>query len=196
LKHSVSSAKLFGGAPSDYFTIHEIIDVSKMFIPDWRHRALMHSTFGIYLLEKYILGHTFKRKSDGLGVCTRTVASQHILEDLGVLLTPGEFLREMPIRNWMNRVDEKTKVRLQRMSIAGTTEPSNIEEIITWYSYKNSKPLKNGKYLVKMSDPNLLDDTLIMYYDCSGEWVCKEAILEIKYYDNLYWARLPIGPSS
>lgn len=152
LQHSKSSASKFGGAPSDYFFIHEILDSSKLFLGDWRHRTLLHNTFGIYLLEKYIIGTTFKRKSDDVEVCTRTVATAHILEDLGVLLTPAEFLREMPIRSWMSRVDTKTKVRLQRMSIAGSEEPTSIEETIFWFKYPDSRPEKNGVYLVSASD--------------------------------------------
>jgi hypothetical protein len=50
-------------------------------------------------------------------VCTRTIATQHILEDLGALLTPAEFLRELPIRAWMNGLTRQEKKYLQNMRL-------------------------------------------------------------------------------
>lgn len=195
LQHAENSAKRFGGVPSDYFKIHEVLDLSKMFIADWRHRALMHSTFGVHLLEKYIMGPTFKRESDGVELSTRTVATQHIIEDLGVLLTPGEFLREMPLRSWMAKVDTRTKARLQRMSIAGTTEPANIEEVITWYKYPDFKPEQNGLYLAKVAVKVEVCSTFSMYY-IDGFWAHSNSVKdEVKPGPVLYWARRPIGPS-
>ncbi len=58
LDHAKSSAAKLGGVPEDYYRIHEFIDSSKLFLPDWRHRALLHSTFGIFLAERYVFGPT------------------------------------------------------------------------------------------------------------------------------------------
>ena len=99
--HSESSARRFGGTPEDYVPIHKFFDQSKLYIADWRHRALLHNTFGVALAEQFF-GDLFKRASDGERVATRTIAEVHILEDMQAILTPGDFLREMPIRRWMN----------------------------------------------------------------------------------------------
>lgn len=99
--HSQSSARKFGGTPDDYIPIHKFLDQSKLYIADWRHRALLHTTFGISLCEQ-MFGDFYTRPSDGEKVCTRTVATIHIQEDLGCIPTPDVFLREMPIRQWMN----------------------------------------------------------------------------------------------
>lgn len=57
--HSKSSAKRFGGVPSDYEEIHDWMDSSKSFIADNRHRAIFHHSAGIFYMEK-IFGINFK----------------------------------------------------------------------------------------------------------------------------------------
>ena len=114
--HSESSARKFGGQAGDYVEIHKFLDRSKLYLADWRHRALLHNTFGIDLCEQ-VFGDLYTRPSDKLQVCVRTVAEQHIIEDIGAILTPGEFLREMPIRPWMNGLTAQEKHYLQNMRI-------------------------------------------------------------------------------
>lgn len=114
--HSESSARKFGGLPDDYVPIHKLLDQSKLYLADWRHRALLHNTLGVSLCEQFF-GDLYRRASDGVSVCTRTVAEQHILEDLGAILTPAEFLREMPLRPWMNGLTPQEKRYLQNMRI-------------------------------------------------------------------------------
>lgn len=126
LQHSKSSAKKFGGKPSDYIKVHKFLDKSKLYIGDWRHRALLHTTFGVDLCEQFF-GDTFKRESDGVEVCTRTVASEHIVEDLGAILTPAEFLKEMPIKRWMNGLRPEQIKRLQEMRIEDQEKHKDIE---------------------------------------------------------------------
>ena len=121
LFHSKSSATKFGGEASDYEEIHAFLDQSKLFIADWRHRALLHNTFGISLCEQ-VFGHLFTRKSDGEQVSTRTVATQHIVEDLGYVPTPETYLVEMPIRKWMGgQLSQQQKNEL-RMKLRVTDE--------------------------------------------------------------------------
>jgi hypothetical protein len=50
--HAVSSSKKFGGDPSDYIEVHEMIDSSKSFLADNRHRTIFHHTAGIYYMQK------------------------------------------------------------------------------------------------------------------------------------------------
>lgn len=118
LFHSQSSARKFGGDASDYLRIHKFLDQSKLYLADWRHRALLHHTLGVSLCEQ-LFGDFYRRPSDGELVPTRTVAEQHILEDLRVIPALGDFLREMPIRPWMNGLTLSEKTSLQNLKIEG-----------------------------------------------------------------------------
>lgn len=117
LKHARSSALKFGGQPADYLRLHEFLDCSKLFLGDWRHRALLHTTFGVYLAEKWVFGPAYRRESDGEEVATRSLVEQHLIEDLNGLLTPAEFLREMPVRLWMNGLTARQRERLRNLTI-------------------------------------------------------------------------------
>ncbi len=117
LKHARSSALKFGGQPADYLRLHEFLDCSKLFLGDWRHRALLHTTFGVYLAEKWVFGPAYRRESDGEEVATRSLVEQHLVEDLNALLTPAEFLREMPVRLWMNGLTARQRERLRNLTI-------------------------------------------------------------------------------
>ncbi len=117
LKHAQSSALRFGGQPADYLRLHEFLDCSKLFLGDWRHRALLHTTFGVYLAEKWVFGPAYRRESDGAEVATRSLVEQHLIEDLNALLTPAEFLREMPVRLWMNGLTARQRERLRNLTI-------------------------------------------------------------------------------
>lgn len=61
--HAESSAKRFGGKSSDYEEIHNWMDSSKSFVADNRHRAIWHSSAGIFYIEK-IFGINFKGIND------------------------------------------------------------------------------------------------------------------------------------
>jgi hypothetical protein len=89
----------WGGVPEDYMPIHDFIDSSKAHLADVRHRALLHSTFGVFLVEK-VFG-TFITNSQGVKVQTRDVAEDHVLEDLGTIPPVADWLRSMPIEQWM-----------------------------------------------------------------------------------------------
>ncbi|TXI12007.1 MAG: hypothetical protein E6Q68_04725 [Polynucleobacter sp.] len=197
LQHSKNSAEKFGGVPSDYFAIHELMDLSKIFLGDWRHRALFHNTFGIHMMEKHIVGPTFVRKSDGVEMCTRTVVSAHIMEDIGVLPTPAEFLREMPLRAWMSKVDPKTRDRMQRMSIAGSSEPSNIDEVITWYPFPETMPKEPASYLIQMETPTGLYVFQALYMVEMNRFVIAMSKEKNDISDSVrFWAKMPIGPKT
>jgi hypothetical protein len=202
LQHSKNSAEKFGGVASDYFAIHELMDLSKIFLGDWRHRALFHNTFGMHMMEKHIVGPTFIRKSDGVEMCTRTVVSAHIMEDLGVLPSPAEFLREMPLRGWMSKVDPKTRERMQRMSITGSTEPTNVDEIITWFPFPVFKPKDAGSYLIQIQTPTGVYVFQALYMVEVSRFVPlnkKEDNLDSNgtvFNENVrFWANMPIGPA-
>lgn len=97
--HARNSAKKFGGAPEDYQEIHDFIDSSKVAVPDIRHRSMLHSAWGCYVVER-VFGVTI-RNSDGKQVSTRDVAEEHILEDLGFIPTMQDYLKHMTLEPWM-----------------------------------------------------------------------------------------------
>lgn len=97
--HAKNSAKKYGGTPEDYQEIHDFIDSSKAAMPDMRHRACLHSAFGIFLVEK-VYGTTITN-SEGKKVCTRDIAEDHVIEDLGFIPTMEHWFRNMTMQDWM-----------------------------------------------------------------------------------------------
>lgn len=101
--HARSCAKKWGGTPEEYLPIHEFIDSSKQVIGDARHRAMYHHTLGVFLCEK-IFGKTLTiNKANGtMEVPVRLIAERHILEDLGWLPSPSDYIKDMPLKKWMS----------------------------------------------------------------------------------------------
>lgn len=97
--HAQNSARKHGGKPEDYLPIHDFLDSSKACVPDMRHRALLHSSFGCFLAER-IFG-TFIVNDDGRKVQVRDIAEEHIIEDMGRIPTPQDYLEGMPIYDWL-----------------------------------------------------------------------------------------------
>jgi hypothetical protein len=123
--HSKSSARRFGGTPSDYHALHEWFDQVKAHLPDVRHRAVLHSSFGIYLAQQ-VFGEVLVRKSDGGEVPTRLLGEQHVLEDLGYIPTVQDWLGELPLRAWMLRGAkqlERDAPVVAEAQLARTTKP-------------------------------------------------------------------------
>ena len=50
--HALNTVKKFGGTTSDYIEIHEMIDSSKAYLGDNRHRSIFHHTAGTYYMQK------------------------------------------------------------------------------------------------------------------------------------------------
>ncbi|MDV6374209.1 DUF6915 family protein [Deinococcus arenicola] len=98
--HARSSARRFGGVPDDYLAVHGWFDQSKGHWADARHRAVLHSSFGIFLCEQFF-GPTIRRASDGQHVPTRLIGEQHVLEDLGRIPTVQDWLGDLPLQGWM-----------------------------------------------------------------------------------------------
>lgn len=55
-EHAKSSARKFGGDPTDYVKYHAWFDQTKAQCPDARHRVILHNSFGIFLLEQAVMG--------------------------------------------------------------------------------------------------------------------------------------------
>ena len=100
--HAQSSAKKFGGTPEEYMKYHEWFDQTKSHFPDQRHRAILHSSFGIYLLAQ-VFGDVFTN-SAGKKVSVRDIGEQHVLEDFGHKFIPTiqDYLVDMPLAPWMS----------------------------------------------------------------------------------------------
>jgi len=97
--HAVSSAKKFGGEPSEYLKLHEWLDGSKAHMADFRHRALRHHSEGIFMLEE-IFGAKITI-STGRVVPVRFIGEQHVLEDLGRIPTVQDWLGKIQPESWM-----------------------------------------------------------------------------------------------
>lgn len=122
LKHAKISEHKFGGHFSDYLPIHEFIDSSKAAHADIRHRAILHSSFGCYIVEQ-VLGEivfvdgTPKRmpyitNSAKRHVSVREIAEQHIIDDLGFIPSVDKWLNNMTIQAWMGGNVPKMKYKL------------------------------------------------------------------------------------
>lgn len=106
--HAKISVKKFGGKAEDYLDIHNFIDSSKACMPDVRHRAVLHSAFGCFLVEQ-MFGVT-RTNSDGKEYSPRDVAEAHIIEDLGFIPTVEQYLNNMQVQPWMSGT-QKTAVK-------------------------------------------------------------------------------------
>lgn len=106
--HAQSAAKKWGGSPEDYLAVEEFIDSSKQVIGDVRHRSLYHHTMGVYLCQR-IFGNTLtiQKKHHTVEVPVRLVAERHILEDLGWLPSPADYIDGMAIKPWMSGAQRK-----------------------------------------------------------------------------------------
>ena len=106
--HARISAKQHGGTAEDYMAIHEFIDHSKAAVADVRHRAMLHSAWGIYVVSQ-VFGDMMKN-SEGKDVCVRDIAEEHVLQDLGFIPTVQDWIKDMPIQGWMSGTRKRTKV--------------------------------------------------------------------------------------
>lgn len=104
--HAQSAARKWGGVPEDYIEVEEFIDSSKKIIGDVRHRAMFHHTMGVWLCQE-IFGRTLTVGERGIQVPVRLVAERHVLEDLGWLPSPKDYIDGMPIKLWMSGSQRK-----------------------------------------------------------------------------------------
>lgn len=135
--HALSSAKRHGGEPDDTLALHNWMDSSKAAWADQRHRAILHTSFGIFLAEQYfgsreevrqlrqaldrvprwlqrILGIKVPTEtpvtiplSNGKSVPIRLIAEQHVIEDCGFIPSIEDYLKELPRQGWMGRAAMK-----------------------------------------------------------------------------------------
>jgi hypothetical protein len=116
--HAQSSARKWGGVAEDYLPIHEFIDSSKKIIGDSRHRSIYHHTEGVWLCQR-IFGVTLQVGHKRIPV--REIAEQHIIEDLGWLPSPADYVKNMSLSPWMSGKKEKV-VPLSTLKLTGGTD--------------------------------------------------------------------------
>lgn len=103
--HSKIHVKKYGGKPEDYADIDDFIDSTKQAVADVRHRAVLHSAFGCFLVEK-VFGRT-RTNSEGREYSPRDIAEDHIQQDLGFIPTMEHYLNNMQIQPWMSGTEKK-----------------------------------------------------------------------------------------
>jgi hypothetical protein len=98
--HAVSSARRWGGRPEDYLAIHQFMDSTKIAWCDQRHRAVLHSAFGIGVVLR-VFGQAIQ--VGGREVPVRWIGERHVLEDCGFVPTLADWLGKLPLEPWMAR---------------------------------------------------------------------------------------------
>lgn len=116
LYHAKSAAHKWGGHWEDYIEIEEFIDSSKHIIGDSRHRSIYHHTEGVWLTQR-IFGRTLL--VGRVEVPVREIAERHIIEDLGWLPSPKDYIDGMELRPWMGGRAKKTIMPLSVLGIGG-----------------------------------------------------------------------------
>lgn len=114
--HAQASARKFGGTPEDFLPIHQWIDQFKSTFGDVRHRALLHHAKGPWMAQE-VFGVAIEiDRKDGSGkkkVMVRDIAENHIVEDLGWLPSPSDWLSCMECKVWMGGRKHKVMSRAE-----------------------------------------------------------------------------------
>lgn len=93
LQHSLISVRRYGGTFRDYQVFHSFIDSSKAVFASVQHRIFFHSDWGGSVCRR-VFG-TFLTNSDGASVETDRLFEDHMVEDLGRVVSLGNWLREV-----------------------------------------------------------------------------------------------------
>lgn len=101
--HAESSARRFGGKAEDYLDIHELMDSSKLAVPDNRHRLLTHHSWFIETILPRVFGSTLQN-SAGKIVSVKEIGYQHVMEDFHMKFVPTaqDYIENVEMKDWMN----------------------------------------------------------------------------------------------
>jgi hypothetical protein len=127
LLHAKSSVRKYGGEINDYIAIHRWFDSTKGNMPVFKHRAILHNSFGMLLAEQ-VFGD-YVTNSEGKMVEVRQIAYDHIYEDCGFVPTIEDWLKHIQVQPWMMKADESRKIR-KEIDIQELKQKSNEEESI------------------------------------------------------------------
>lgn len=112
LHHAESSARKFGGAPSDYQAIHDWFDASKEHLAIFTHRALRHHTQGIFEAER-VFGLSLTNGGER-EIPVRWIGEQHVREDCqGRIPSLADWLGRIQPEPWMANGHIDLQVREQ-----------------------------------------------------------------------------------
>lgn len=107
LLHAKASKSRYGGKVEDYLPIHELIDSSKHHVADMRHRALLHSSFGIELCKR-VFG-SYITNSEGRDISVGDIAEEHILEDMGRIPSVQDYFNHLQLAPWFGGPRRRTR---------------------------------------------------------------------------------------
>ncbi len=100
LHHAESSARKYGGTPSDYQAVHDWFDASKEHLAIFTHRALRHHTQGIFEAER-VFGLALTNAA-GREIPIRWIGEQHVREDCqGRIPSLADWLGRIQPEPWM-----------------------------------------------------------------------------------------------
>ncbi len=108
--HARQSAAKFGGTPEDFLPIHQWIDQFKKMHGDIKHRAMLHNSAGPWMAQD-VFGVFIEIDREGGGkkkVLVRDIAENHIVEDLGWIPSPSDWLACMDCKVCMG--GKQTKI--------------------------------------------------------------------------------------
>ena len=133
--HAQVSARHFkAGAAEDYHPIHLWIDQYKSQQGDVRHRAFLHNTNGPFMVEQVFGPVLVVKDKDGqdVEILTRDIAENHIMEDLGWIPSPADWVSCMECKVWMGGKKNKFMGREELLdSVVPTPNPSRaLDETI------------------------------------------------------------------
>jgi len=97
LQHGQISAKTYGGVWSDYIEIHNFLDSSKAACAHFKHRFLLHHAEGIELAAR-LFGEQIEN-SESQTVSTRRILTDHLIEDVGSIVSVEDWARDLMPRN-------------------------------------------------------------------------------------------------
>jgi len=109
--HAISSVKKWGGTVEDYIAIHSWFDESKSHFGDFRHRALRHHTQGIFECER-TFGVSITLEN-GRVIPVRWIGEQHVIEDMGRLVSLSDWLDAIKPEEWMDRYTRKLAIEFK-----------------------------------------------------------------------------------
>jgi len=108
--------------------VHDFFDSTKAAWADVRHRAILHSSFGIFLIEK-VFGTNIVN-SDGKTVSVRGIAEDHVVEDCGHIPTIEQWLKDLPVKDWMLSKGQGTFVKRTHIPLDDSKASVPFEQMI------------------------------------------------------------------
>ena len=97
LQHSQISAKTYRGVWADYIELHNFLDSSKAACAHFKHRFLLHHVEGIELAAR-LFGEQIEN-SEGQVVSARRILTDHLIEDVGSIVSVEDWARDLMPRN-------------------------------------------------------------------------------------------------